>query len=128
MIPNHVTFNREREFTPRFISPNSFEYQLSQKWRDLYIEEQDKKAKLDRELEEARYKVELEMETALREQEANRIREDLARRQEELRKIEEDMHARRQMSQFPHMRPGQGNHDGDRGSIRDFNNRGPSRG
>lgn len=39
------------------------------------MEEQDKKAKLDRELEEARYQVEIEMETALREQEANRIRE-----------------------------------------------------
>lgn len=74
---NFIIFfiNREREFNPRFISPSSFEYRWAQKWRDLYIEEQDKKAKLDRELEEARYKVELEMETALREQEANRIRE-----------------------------------------------------
>jgi len=48
---------------------------LSQQWKDLYLEEQDKKAKLERELEDARYKVELEMESAMREQDAMRIRE-----------------------------------------------------
>ena len=70
-------FLRERELQPRFIPPGSFEFQLAQKWRDLYLEEQEKKASLDRELEELRYNLELEMESASREQDAMKIREGI---------------------------------------------------
>jgi len=115
---------QEREFNPRFISPSSFEYQWSQKWRDLYMEEQDKKAKLEHELEDARYKVELEMETALREQDAIRIREELSRRQEELRKIEEDMHQRRQMA-LGNRQPPPGMRGMDNRGRNQFDNQGP---
>ena len=66
---------REREFQPRFISPSSYEYTLAKKWRDLYVEEEDKKARLDLELRDARYKLEIEMESALQEQEAMKMRE-----------------------------------------------------
>lgn len=68
---------REREFQPRFISPSSYEYTLAKKWRDLYVEEEDKKARLDLELRDARYKLEIEMESALQEQEAMKMREGM---------------------------------------------------
>lgn len=68
---------REREFQPRFIPPDAFEFQLAQKWKDLYLEEQEKKASLDRELEELRYNLELEMESASRERDAMKIREGI---------------------------------------------------
>jgi len=87
---------QERAHEPRFISPNSFEYTWAKRWRDLFIEEQDKKAKLEQEMTDARCKLEFEMEAALRQSEAARIREDLARRQEELRMLSEDMMRRQE--------------------------------
>jgi len=87
---------QEREHPPRFISPNSFEYTWAKRWRDLFIEEQDKKARLEQEMTDARCKLEFEMEAAIRQQEASRIREELARRQEELRMLEEDMMRRQE--------------------------------
>jgi len=87
---------QEREHPPRFISPNSFEYTWAKRWRDLFIEEQDKKARLEQEMTDARCKLEFEMEAAIRQQEASRIREELSRRQEELRMLEEDMMRRQE--------------------------------
>ncbi|XP_057306302.1 non-POU domain-containing octamer-binding protein-like [Hydractinia symbiolongicarpus] len=89
-------FQSEREFQPRFISPSSFEYTWAKRWRDLFIEEEDKKARLEQELQESRYRLELEMESAQKEQEAVKIREELIRRQEELRMLEEDMRRRQE--------------------------------
>lgn len=89
----------EREWTPRFISPSSFEYTWAKKWRDLYIEEEDKKAKLEQELQDARYGLELDMEAALREQETIKIRDELLQRQDELRRLEEDMKMQQEMNQ-----------------------------
>jgi len=92
----------EREFPPRFISPSSFEYTWAKKWRDLYIEEEDKKARLDQELRDSRYKLELEMESALQEQEALKMREgliiELRSRQEELRRLEEGLMRRQEIT------------------------------
>jgi len=120
-------YEQEREFQPRFIPPDAFEFQLAQKWRDLYLEEQEKKASLDRELEELRYNLELEMESASRERDAMKIREELVRRQEELRLIEEEMQNKRQMAQM-----GRPNHGGPGGMMGNrnpqFDNRGPPRG
>lgn len=41
----------------------------------MFIEEEDKKARLEQELQESRYRLELEMESAQKEQEAVKIRE-----------------------------------------------------
>lgn len=90
----------EREFQPRFISPSSYEYTLAKKWRDLYIEEEDKKARLDQELRDARYRLEQEMEGAMQEQEAMKMREELRRRQEELRQFEESILRRQEMARM----------------------------
>ena len=83
LIPNigknyflvQIISDREREHQPRFVSPNSFEYVWAKRWRDLFIEEQDKKAKLEQEMADARVKLEFEMEAAIRQQDASRIRE-----------------------------------------------------
>jgi len=86
----------ERQHEPRFIPPNSFEYVWAKRWRDLFIEEQDKKARLEQEMTDARCKLEFEMEAALRQNEASRIREELERRQEELKLLSEDMMRRQE--------------------------------
>jgi len=91
-------FQNERNFAPRFISPSSFEYTWAKKWRDLYIEEEDKKARLEQELRDSRYKLELEMEAANQQQEAGKMREELRQRQEELRRLEEDLMKRQELS------------------------------
>jgi len=82
---------QERSHEPRFIPPNSFEYTWAKRWRDLFIEEQEKKAKLEQEVTDARCKLEFEMEAALRQSQASQICQELERRREELRLLEEDM-------------------------------------
>lgn len=88
-------YENEREFHPRFISPSSPEFDWAKKWRDVFIEEEQKKAQLDEELRDTRYRLEIEMENVMHEREAMKMREDLMRRQEELRLFEEQMSARR---------------------------------
>merc|ERR1712176_402811 len=39
-------YKEERDFSPRFVPNDSYDYQLAQKWRDLYLEEQEKKQNL----------------------------------------------------------------------------------
>jgi len=90
----------EREFNPRFINPNSLEFEWAKKWRDVFVEEEEKKAQLDEVMRDTRYRLEIEMEGAMQEQEAISMREalvaDLQRRQEELRLFEEQMARRRE--------------------------------
>ena len=45
------------------------------KWRDLNLEEQEKKAQLDQELQNARYNLQMEMESLKEEQDAMKMRE-----------------------------------------------------
>merc|ERR1712048_180000 len=93
-------YTTEREFNPRFISPNSLEFEWAKKWRDVFVEEEEKKAQLDEVMRDTRYRLEIEMESAMQEQEAISMREalvaDLQRRQEELRLFEEQMARRRE--------------------------------
>lgn len=77
MIDLFVVY-REREFQPRFVSADSFEYQMACKWRDLNLEEQEKKAQLDQELQNARYNVQMEMESLKEERDAMKMREGLS--------------------------------------------------
>ncbi|XP_066915220.1 non-POU domain-containing octamer-binding protein-like [Clytia hemisphaerica] len=98
-------YHAEREFQPRFVSADSFEYQMACKWRDLNLEEQEKKAQLDQELQNARYNVQMEMESLKEERDAMKMREELARRQEELRMLEEDIQKKRHMPQMGHGGP-----------------------
>ena len=47
----------EREFNPRFINPNSLEFEWAKKWRDVFVEEEEKKAQLDEVMRDTRYRV-----------------------------------------------------------------------
>lgn len=89
-------FEAERSCQPRFINPNSFEYVWAKRWRDLFIEEQDRKARLEQEMTDMRCKLEFEMEAAIRQNDAAKIREELERKQEELRMLSEDMQRRQE--------------------------------
>jgi len=88
-INKNPDFLKEREHTPRFASPGSFEHDFGQKWKELYRMEEEQKKQLERQMEEACMKLEMEMESAAHEHQAMLLRQDLMRRQEELNRLEE---------------------------------------
>ena len=82
-------YHKERETEPRLAQHGSFEFEMAQKWKEVYRMEAEHKIKLQREMEQAIARLELEQEQALHEHQAMLLRQDLMRRQEELRKLEE---------------------------------------
>ncbi|MGH0182447.1 UNVERIFIED_CONTAM: hypothetical protein FKN15_009454 [Acipenser sinensis] len=85
-------YQKEREQPPRFAHPGSFEYEYSQRWKSLDEMEKQQREQVEKNIREAREKLEGEMEDAYHEHQANMLRQDLLRRQEELRRMEE-MHS-----------------------------------
>uniref|UniRef100_A0A8C6WEA1 Splicing factor proline/glutamine-rich n=1 Tax=Neogobius melanostomus TaxID=47308 RepID=A0A8C6WEA1_9GOBI len=85
-------YQGEREKPPRFAHPNSFEYEYSKRWKSLDEMEKQQRQQVEKNMHEAREKLESEMEDAYHEHQANLLRQDLLRRQEELRRMEE-MHS-----------------------------------
>ncbi|KAG2461172.1 SFPQ protein, partial [Polypterus senegalus] len=85
-------FQKEREQPPRFAHPGTFEYEYSQRWKSLDDMEKQQREQVEKNIKEAREKLESEMEDAYHEHQANLLRQDLLRRQEELRRMEE-MHS-----------------------------------
>lgn len=111
--------SREREQPPRFAHPGSFEFEYSQRWKSLDEMEKQQRQQVEKNIREAREKLESEMEDAYHEHQANMLRQgelpaqhaalhmppaplpelpltswtslspDLLRRQEELRRMEE---------------------------------------
>ncbi|KAG9355609.1 hypothetical protein JZ751_000447, partial [Albula glossodonta] len=86
-------YQKEREQPPRFAHPGSFEFEYSQRWKSLDDMEKQQRQQVEKNIREAREKLESEMEDAYHEHQANLLRQDLLRRQEELRRMEE-MHSR----------------------------------
>ncbi|TRY94427.1 hypothetical protein DNTS_011353 [Danionella cerebrum] len=82
-------YQKEREQPPRFARPGTFEYEYSQRWKSLDEMEKQQRQQVDKNIREAREKLEAEMEDAFHEHQANMLRQDLLRRQEELRRMEE---------------------------------------
>ncbi|XP_008329240.1 splicing factor, proline- and glutamine-rich isoform X2 [Cynoglossus semilaevis] len=82
----------EREHPPRFARPGTFEYEYSKRWKSLDEMEKQQRDQVEKNMREAREKLESEMEDAYHEHQANMLRQDLLRRQEELRRMEE-MHS-----------------------------------
>jgi len=82
----------EREQPPRFAHPGSFEFEYSKRWKSLDEMEKQQRQQVEKNMQEAREKLESEMEDAYHEHQANLLRQDLLRRQEELRRMEE-MHS-----------------------------------
>uniref|UniRef100_A0A8C4SIH4 Splicing factor proline/glutamine-rich n=1 Tax=Erpetoichthys calabaricus TaxID=27687 RepID=A0A8C4SIH4_ERPCA len=94
-------FQKEREQPPRFAHPGTFEYEYSQRWKSLDDMEKQQRDQVEKNIKEAREKLESEMEDAYHEHQANLLRQDLLRRQEELRRMEElhsqEMQKRKEM-------------------------------
>ncbi|KAK0416904.1 hypothetical protein QR680_012744 [Steinernema hermaphroditum] len=112
MIPRSPALMKEREIGPRFPPSNSFEYIYGKKWKELYEMERKKREELEAELSEARRRLELDMEVAYQDYQAQMLREDLQRRQQELERLEEQRRMRAQNgSRGPSSFPGFGGID-----------------
>ncbi|XP_028819374.1 splicing factor, proline- and glutamine-rich isoform X2 [Denticeps clupeoides] len=94
-------YQKEREHPPRFAHRGTFEYEYSQRWKSLDDMEKQQRQQVEKNIREAREKLEAEMEDAFHEHQANMLRQDLLRRQEELRRMEEmhtqEMQKRKEM-------------------------------
>uniref|UniRef100_A0A1I7Y1B3 Paraspeckle component 1 n=2 Tax=Steinernema glaseri TaxID=37863 RepID=A0A1I7Y1B3_9BILA len=96
MIPRSPALMKEREVGPRFPPSNSFEYVYGKKWKELFEMERKKREELEAEMSEARRRLELDMEVAYQDYQAQMLREDLQRRQQELERLEEQRRMRAQ--------------------------------
>ncbi|XP_048885043.1 non-POU domain-containing octamer-binding protein-like [Brienomyrus brachyistius] len=98
IINKNQQFHKEREQPPRFAQPGSFEYDFALRWKALLDMEKQQHAQVDRNIREAREKLEAEMTGAQHEHQVMLMRQDLLRRQEELRRMEEkqEMQKRKQ--------------------------------
>ena len=89
LVIKNQQFHKEREQPPRFAQPGSFEYEYAMCWKALIEMEKQQQDQVDRNIKEAREKLEMEMEAACHEHQVMLMRQDLMRRQEELRRMEE---------------------------------------
>ncbi|XP_074988735.1 non-POU domain-containing octamer-binding protein isoform X6 [Caretta caretta] len=89
LVIKNQQFHKEREQPPRFAQPGSFEYEYAMRWKALIEMEKQQQEQVDRNIKEAREKLEMEMEAARHEHQVMLMRQDLMRRQEELRRMEE---------------------------------------
>ncbi|KAG8452904.1 hypothetical protein GDO86_004634 [Hymenochirus boettgeri] len=80
---------KEREEPPRFAQPGTFEFEYASRWKALDEMEKQQREQVDRNIREAKEKLEAEMEAARHEHQLMMMRQDLMRRQEELRRLEE---------------------------------------
>ncbi|XP_043915338.1 splicing factor, proline- and glutamine-rich isoform X2 [Protopterus annectens] len=92
---------QEREQPARFAQPGTFEFEYAQRWKALDDMEKQQRDQVEKNMKDAKEKLEAEMEDAYHEHQANLIRQDLMRRQEELRRMEEmhnqEMQKRKEM-------------------------------
>uniref|UniRef100_H2ZTE9 Non-POU domain containing octamer binding n=1 Tax=Latimeria chalumnae TaxID=7897 RepID=H2ZTE9_LATCH len=89
LISKNQHYHKEREQPPRFAQPGSFEYEYAMRWKALIDMEKQQQEQVDRNIKEAREKLEVELEAARHEHQVMLMRQDLMRRQEELRRMEE---------------------------------------
>uniref|UniRef100_A0A1A7YGH1 Splicing factor proline/glutamine rich (Polypyrimidine tract binding protein associated) n=1 Tax=Iconisemion striatum TaxID=60296 RepID=A0A1A7YGH1_9TELE len=94
-------FQAEREHPPRFARPGTFEFEYSKRWKSLDEMEKQQREQVEKNMREAREKLESEMDDAYHEHQANMLRQELLRRQEDLRRMEEihnqEMQKRKEM-------------------------------
>ncbi|KAK3525449.1 hypothetical protein QTP86_031540 [Hemibagrus guttatus] len=103
LAQKNPNYQKEREQPPRFARPGTFEFEYSQRWKSLDDMEKQQRQQVEKNIREAREKLEAEMEDAYHEHQANLLRQGkyLLRRQEELRRMEEmhnqEMQKRKEM-------------------------------
>lgn len=73
----HTTWSiyREREEPPRFARPGTFEFEYSKRWKSLDEMEKQQRQQVEKNMLEAREKLESEMEDAYHEHQANLLRQ-----------------------------------------------------
>lgn len=69
-----LTF-REREEPPRFARPGTFEFEYAKRWKSLDEMEKQQRQQVEKNMQEAREKLEAEMEDAFHEHQANLLRQ-----------------------------------------------------
>ncbi|XP_048833746.1 paraspeckle component 1 isoform X1 [Brienomyrus brachyistius] len=89
LLQKTAQYYKEREQPPRFAQPGTFEFEYSSRWKALDEMEKQQREQVDRNIREAKEKLEAEMEAARHEHQLMMMRQDLMRRQEELRRLEE---------------------------------------
>ncbi|XP_068612378.1 paraspeckle component 1-like isoform X2 [Brachionichthys hirsutus] len=82
-------FHKEREQPPHFAQPGTFEFEYASRWKALHEMEKQQKGQVNKNIREAKEKLEAELEAAKHEHQLMLMRQDLMRRQEELRRLEE---------------------------------------
>lgn len=70
-----ICVHREREHPPRFARPGTFEYEYSKRWKSLDEMEKQQRDQVEKNMREAREKLESEMEDAYHEHQANMLRQ-----------------------------------------------------
>ncbi|RVE66736.1 hypothetical protein OJAV_G00110590 [Oryzias javanicus] len=94
-------YQAAREEPPRFARPGTFEFEYAKRWKSLDEMEKQQRQQVEKNMREAREKLESEMDDAYHEHQANLLRQELLRRQEELRRMEEmhnqEMQKRKEM-------------------------------
>ncbi|KAK7797923.1 hypothetical protein U0070_020595 [Myodes glareolus] len=112
LVIKNQQFHKEREQPPRFAQPGSFEYEYAMRWKALIEMEKQQQDQVDRNIKEAREKLEMEMEAARHEHQVMLMRqvlpwylasyagfwqeEERRRREEEMRRQQEEMMRRQQ--------------------------------
>ncbi|XP_036400946.1 paraspeckle component 1-like isoform X1 [Megalops cyprinoides] len=89
LLQKSAQYHKEREQPPRFAQPGTFEFEYSSRWKALEEMEKQQREQVERNIREAKEKLEAEMEAARHEHQLMMMRQDLMRRQEELRRLEE---------------------------------------
>ncbi|XP_016357447.1 paraspeckle component 1 isoform X1 [Sinocyclocheilus anshuiensis] len=89
LLQKSAQYHKEREQQPRFAQPGTFEFEYSSRWKALDEMEKQQREQVERNIQEAKEKLEAEMEAAKHEHQLMMMRQDLMRRQEELRRLEE---------------------------------------
>ncbi|XP_076818502.1 uncharacterized protein LOC143464550 isoform X2 [Clavelina lepadiformis] len=82
-------YHQEREAPPRFAQPGTFEEEFARRWKALDDLEKQQREQLEKNMHDAKEKLEGEMENAIHEHRNRLMKEDLIRRQEELQRLEE---------------------------------------
>lgn len=67
--------NREREQTPRFAQPGTFEFEYASRWKALDEMEKQQREQVDRNIKEAKEKLEAELESAKHEHQLMMMRQ-----------------------------------------------------
>uniref|UniRef100_A0A3Q3J2Q8 RRM domain-containing protein n=1 Tax=Monopterus albus TaxID=43700 RepID=A0A3Q3J2Q8_MONAL len=107
LLPKTAKYHKEREQPPRFAQPGTFEFEYSSRWKALDEMEKQQREQVDKNIKEAKEKLESELESAKNEHQLMLMRQDtrviffryiysfvflsVCRHKEERRRREEEM-------------------------------------